>query len=1226
MLMQEQKVKRLQSKGALREDALYIERGADQQLRKALLAGEFCYVLAPRQIGKSSLRVNAAHWLKSHHDVRCIHLDLNTMGRSDGTSGQENGANQSVQAAWYFGLIEEIASQLELEDPEAFYEEHARFLPVRRFIMYLYDEVLQKECNHIVIFIDEIDYLRTLPIDTDEFFAAIRAVYNARVEKPAFERLTFCLLGVAAPADLIRNPSITPFNIGQAIDLRDFTRKELDALLPSLAIWGSDAQTWIDEIYEWTSGHPYMTLSICQRLLAEQDGSASGSIKEKIKHCIEVQFLWHGRTKETNLSFAEERLDSGDLSSQKGALLLLYRRILKGEMVFFEKSDPLHLELMLCGLVTWQRVGQELHLQIRNKIYAMVFDEKWLREKDAYSTLFISLRKYLDSNRSNDMLLRGRDLEEANAWLKLHAHQVAPEEYEFVRASLDNEQKDRERAKNALIQRRANAVLLASMVMLLALMAVVYRLYRSAKIYAENEKRHADSERKLRHDAEEALQMAKDEQATAAEALANARASADKADAATKEAKDQKNRAAVAAEQTRNSMQAVMLASQPNRHIEAILAGMQAVQAENRSVLSPLWEGITRITEEITISQVLEGHSGKVWSAAFSPDGKYVATVSDDKKIRIWDSYSGQLVKSPLEVHAAWVRSVDFSPDGQYLAAASGDQTVSIWNTATWQNVLTLRGHLSSVWSVGFSPDSQRIVTASEDKTIKIWDVQTGHTLSTLQGHTNRVNFAMFSPDGKRIASASDDRTVRIWDASNGQQVLRIEEHWNWVRAAVFSPDGQRIVTASDDRTVRILDSTTGRPIVRFQSHPEWVRFAVFSPDGKHVLTACDDGIARLWDTQTGRLSLSFQGHSSWVLSARFSSDGQRILTASADKSARIWDLRSGRLLHSLVGHSASVWSANYSPDGQQIVTASDDQSARVWDIHSSSVRLKLQDHSNWVRCAEFSSTGHRVLTASADGTARIWDALNGMLLLTLSLEGHNYWVRCASYSPDGHQVVTASTDKTARIWDAESGSPGMVLQGHNARLWSAVFSPDGRRLVTSSEDEKAIVWDVQTGKQSRILVGHTQRVRLAKFSPDGTQVITASDDRTARVWDVRPGHSQQPRVLQEHTARVWSASFSPDGQQIITASDDGTACLWDSVTGKLILKLRGHSLSILYATFSPNGKFIVTAGDDGLVLIHPIRPEMIYAFACKFLHSLRSPPGVSVKDVNDMLKTCPPA
>ena len=201
--------------GTLRPDALcYVERQADRDLHQAILQRQFCYVLTPRQMGKSSLMVRSVVRLR-HEGFKVAVLDLTSIGQN------------LTPEQWYDGLIGRLGQQLDFEEQLLdHWRTHARWGPLQRWIAAI-DQVLLSELDQpVVIFIDEIDTVRSLPFSTDEFFAAIRECYNRRAQDPRFDRLTFGLLGVAAPTDLIRDPRLTPFNIGRRVEVHDFTETE----------------------------------------------------------------------------------------------------------------------------------------------------------------------------------------------------------------------------------------------------------------------------------------------------------------------------------------------------------------------------------------------------------------------------------------------------------------------------------------------------------------------------------------------------------------------------------------------------------------------------------------------------------------------------------------------------------------------------------------------------------------------------------------------------------------------------------------------------------------------------------------------------------------------------------------------------------------------------------------------------------------------------------------
>src|SRR5206468_869918 len=213
---------------------------------------------------------------------------------------------------WYYGLLVILGRQLRLEDEmEKFWDNHGQLSPLQRLFAAIRDVVLTQWRGSLVVFVDELDVVRSLPFRTDEFFAAIRSFYNRRSEDPELNRLTFCLLGVATPSDLIPDARITPFNIGRRIELNDFSTVEAAPLTKGLeeaAGSSQNAELALRRILHWTNGHPYLTQRLC-KAMASHDGHlavshSAGAMAARIDGlCAEIFLTARAREGDDNLLF-----------------------------------------------------------------------------------------------------------------------------------------------------------------------------------------------------------------------------------------------------------------------------------------------------------------------------------------------------------------------------------------------------------------------------------------------------------------------------------------------------------------------------------------------------------------------------------------------------------------------------------------------------------------------------------------------------------------------------------------------------------------------------------------------------------------------------------------------------------------------------------------------------------------------------------------------------------
>ena len=1192
----------------------YVTRRADTELFEYLRQGEFCYVLNTRQVGKSSLMVRVGEALRTE-GVRVVLLDPTAIG-----------VNVTVEE-WYDGLLTIIAEQLSLRrELEDFWLEHPRLGPMQRWMQGLEHVALAQSEEPLCIFVDEIDSVQSLPFSADEFFGGIRECYNRRAYNPAFRRLTFCLLGVAAPVDLIADPRITPFNIGRRIELTDFTPEEAAPLASGLnhqsrkgekekrrkgegeiketrnfrgAYRQEDALPLssdsfspfllfsfsppLNRILYWTGGHPYLTQKLCSAL-AQRTGVPTRAEVDAV--CSELFLSRRAQKTDDNLVFARSRLLYEE--NHRGALLDVYQRILDGRKIRDDATNPLHNILRLSGIVQ----AENGLLTVRNRIYAHVFNKQWARDNMPGEELRRQRAAYRRGLWRAVGLSSGVVVALAAltlvAWQQARIAQqktnIAREKTEFA-----NQETIIAQQKTALAKQKSEEASRSAQLARDSLTLANRRKHdlnialTSAKNSAATSKNLAAARAKAIRDLEQEKQVA-DASARRANKMA-----ADKAALVTslgrsledvKRNKDQADLNLYNAD-----MDLTQRAVESGNVREAVDLLQATAHSKYRHFEWDYWNRALHL-ERRTFG---DKQAAMITSVAFFPDGNRFAAGGVDGKVRIWEAASGKLALT-LPADRSAVIAVACSPDGETIATGGHEGKVRIWDAKTGKKIRELP-HQTNIAALAYSPDGSRLVTAGGQNVgakgagVFVWNVEKEAIERAFTNLPFLSNSVVFSPDGGRILAGTTDRRGILFNVATGKQEQDFQGHTSEVTAVAMAPNGKYVVTVSRDHTARLWDAATGKIIYQLQGHLVRLTSAAFSPDSKWVVTAGADNSCRIWNVDTGLEAMRLTGHARPVNSVTYSPDGNFILTGSEDGTVKIWAAHdSGKALE-LAATSGMVTSLAYSPDGNYLVTGLSTNIARVWDTRTGKVAFtlpKMGTFDAYIECVTFSRDGKTLATGSRDGTARVWDAQTGRELQKLLCR--TVQVSSVSFSPDGKRLATGLDEGMGVVWEWKTGRRLQEMKTQQS-IKSLEFSPDGKTIVTGYMDHRTILWDAQTGAQRQEFKGNESYVFSVAFSPDGRRVVTGGGDSAARVFDVATG--RQIYKLQGHREWVKSVAYSRDGRRILTGSFDKTARLWDAETGRELLLLPDTAY-VNAVAFAPDGKHIATASQDGGVKIWP--------------------------------------
>lgn len=421
-------------------------------------------LLNSRQMGKSSLMVQTMQRLQAEGIV-CAAISLLNIGTTDMKTEQ-----------WHLSIIDSIVSSLDLYetfDLYTWWEEHRLLSDVRRFAKFIDGMLLATISQPIVIFIDEIDSVLSFEFRHD-FFALIRECYNRRAEKPEYRRLTFALLGVTTPSDLMQDKQRTPFNIGRPIELTGFQLDEAEPLTQGLAVVADNPKAVMQAVLGWTGGQPFLTQKICKLLLTAEDTVPQGEEAGWVESLVSARVIenWEAQDVPEHLKTIRDRLlRSGE--QRTGRLLGLYQQIVQqGEIT--ANDSPEQMELRLTGLV----VKRDGKLRVYNCIYEQVFNRDWLeRSLAALRPYGSAIAAWLESDcQDESRLLRGQALQDARTWAE--GKSLGDDDRRFLDASQELEKHDIQKKLEAETQekqildaarRKANQRLAMSSVFALAL-------------------------------------------------------------------------------------------------------------------------------------------------------------------------------------------------------------------------------------------------------------------------------------------------------------------------------------------------------------------------------------------------------------------------------------------------------------------------------------------------------------------------------------------------------------------------------------------------------------------------------------------------------------------------------------------------------------------------------------------------------------------------------------
>lgn len=896
----------------------YVPRHIDAELISSIKEGNFSYLFAARDMGKTSLRVRLSEQLQNDGWV-CSFADMSALGTNIISPDQ-----------WYYTYLFQVCRGLGLTSKlKSWWREDTGTTPADRVIEFFQTVVLAEVPENIVIWIDEAEAVLTQDenyFNNDDFFAIIRSLYNARTDNPGLNRLNFVVMGVSTPMELIKDQERSPFPIGKEFILDNLALEESAPLEVGLEYFDIDRRVFLQEVFYWTSGQPFLTQRICEAVVKGEDKITNS--KEVVYAYTNDLYLKKAVTIESDPHLLA--IQNKILRSEHNTKMLgLYQEIYNKQFVVYSPEDITHRTLMLSGLV---RIVSG-HLAINNNIYKAKFDLDWIGQqlKKFDRPFSADLNRWLSLNKSRSAALKGEVLRQALNWAS-DRDDLSPLEKRYLDFSRRVEKEEERRKRRILIL----MLILAGLLLVLAIYAAIYAL--GQKKVAEDQSMIAMFEQKeslclqlesdslrrvaegnvvileeAKKETEDALVLAEEQRKIAVAASALAKKNARIADSlriiALRQAETADSLRGVAQDRADEAKRLSLLAMAQSLAYKATLnfddvqmnglLAMQAYKFNNENGGSPydaaVYEAL-RNAKQLTDSTYKNKFSLKtdlLSSFVFAEQNTMIAmTLAGD--LVLYNMESGNIIGQRKVKTGATVpvnRSFLFPMAGMVIL---GYEDGSIYvSKLGGTDVISTRmgGHTGMIRAADISPGNQTVATGGRDAKLFIWSTANFTTpidTFTLGGSVRSVKF---SNDGKYVFTADESGAInRINIVERKQDTLAVQQGKRALSLAI-SPDNKMLAVGYNNGLVELYDLETLKLITPINNAGDIaIDFITIDKKSEMMAVANADGVVKVYRLHDLNLQpITIKDHDKKIQAIEFHEDG-RVFALCRDNQVRYWE------------------------------------------------------------------------------------------------------------------------------------------------------------------------------------------------------------------------------------------------------------------------------------------------------------------------------------------------